>query len=135
MGATQEERVDALRRGQREDSLAAFIAGAKQRPQRTGHREISTMIDAWDSARERRERTVAAVATTPTRRVRVASVAAVAPGRTTPRMGTSWRRRRSGRAMALAVLQATTMAFTSRAASSSRHSRLKRRTSSSVRGP
>ena len=40
-----------------------------------------------------------------------------------------------GRATALDVLHATTIALTSRAASSSRHSAEKRRTSSSVRGP
>ncbi len=78
---------------------------------------------------------MAAVAMTPTARVRVASAAAVAPGRTTPRMGSAYRRRSSGRATAVEVLQATTMALTSRSASVSRHSVLNRRTSSSGRGP
>ena len=81
------------------------------------------------------ERTVAGVAMTPTRRLREASAAECAPGRTTPRIGTSYRRRISGSATADAVLQATTMAFTSRAARSSRHSNAKRMTSSSGRGP
>src|SRR5437773_6526882 len=71
---------------------------------------------------------------TPTRRLRVVRAAVTAPGRTTPRMGRSYRRRKSPRATAVDVLQATTIALTSRAASSSRASIENARTSSSGRG-
>ena len=60
--------------------------------------------------------TVASVATTPIRPVRVARAAAVAPGRTTPSIGTVGCLRRSAwSASADAVLQATTIAFAPRA--------------------
>ncbi len=57
------------------------------------------------------------------------------PGGRRPRSARRSERRIVGSATADEVLQATTMALTSRAASSSRHSRLKRTTSSSARGP
>src|SRR4029453_3323074 len=78
---------------------------------------------------------VAGVAITPTLRLRVARAAAEAPGRITPRIGTAYPPPRAPSATAVDVLQATTIALTSRSASRSSDSVENARTSSSGRTP